>query len=659
MPRKTWGAVCALALTLTGIPAVTAAASPGPVDDLVVRGTLVATLGSGRDASGRPVETTGLGIRTEAGSVVRLDADASAAALTKARAGDTVRAVVDVPADVPVAALRGSRPDAPAGALTRAGELKARSVDVLQAAPVAAAPRAGAHAAYLVRVDDAAATGEFTLAEGRAAVSRGSAYWTRETGKIVNGLTVRGEATLTTSNVCAELANGDYFEVWERAQNLFPGVDASRAARTHLVVMVPRSCYDDGSIGWTGLATIGEKGLTSGGLVFLAADDAHTVSHELGHNFGLGHSNLEIGDADGPLEYLGVHSVMGASFSEGTTTYAPPVLDPAFRAVLDILPGSSVTAGSPGADTRVRAVSGKSPLSLRFVDQAGRTMYLELRDGGGNDAGAYYASPWAINPAYDLGRGVRFSTIVRDSRGVPTLVTLGGSSDGVVWATVHAGESVRSSSLGRTVAVRSISGGTAVVRFSTPAESRATMSKISVRYGRSTKVSVKVTGETKPQGVVQFYVGKKRVATAKVSSSGRATATLPASVRPGKQTVTARYSGDVMLAGSRAKRTVKVAKGLPSIKVTKATKVRKGSKATLTVRVGTVAGTRPYGTVRAKVGKKYVSKSAKIVRSGKYWVAKVRTSKLPRGKVALVYTPAKSTSKLLATRTVSSGYTAR
>src|SRR5699024_6295016 len=123
--------------------------------------------------------------------------------------------------------------------------------------------------------------------------------------------------------------------------------------------------------------------------------------------------------------------------------------------------------------------------------------------------------------------------------------------------------------------------------------------------------------------------------------------------------VTARYSGDVMLAGSRAKRTVKVAKGLPSIKVTKAAKVRKGSKATLTVRVGTVAGTRPYGTVRAKVGKKYVSKSAKIVRSGKYWVAKVRTSKLPRGKVALVYTPAKSTSKLLATRTVSSGYTAR
>ncbi|WP_129590625.1 Ig-like domain repeat protein [Sanguibacter massiliensis] len=658
MPRKTWGAVCALALTLTGIPAVTAAASPGPVDDLVVRGTLVATLGSGRDAAGRPVETTGLGIRTEAGSVVRLDADVPAAALVKARPGDTVKAVVGVPADVPVAALRGSRPDAPAGALTRAGDLKARSIDVLQAAPVAAAPRPGAHSAYLVRVDDAAATGEFTLAEGRAAVSRGSDYWTRETGKIVNGLTVRGEATLTTSNVCAELANGDYFKVWERAQKLLPGVDASRAARTHLIVMVPRSCYDDGSIGWTGLATIG-SGLTSGGLVFLAADDAHTVSHELGHNFGLGHSNLEIGDADGAIEYFGIHSVMGASSSEGTTTYAPPVLDPAFREVLDILPGSSVTAGSPGVDTRVRAVSGRSPLSLRFVDQAGRTIYLELRDGGGNDAGAYYASPWAIDPAYDLGTGVRFSTIVRDSRGVPSLVTLGGSSDGVAWATVHAGESVRSSSLGRTVMVRSISGGTAVVGFSTPAESRATMSKISVRYGRSTKVSVKVTGETKPQGVVRFYVGTKRVATAKVSSSGRATATLPASVRPGKQTVTARYSGDVMLAGSRAKRTVKVTKGLPSIKVTKAAKVRKGSKATLTVRVGTVAGTRPHGTVRAKVGKKYVSKSAKIVRSGKYWVAKVRTSRLPRGKVALVYTPAKSTSKLLATRTVSSGYTAR
>lgn len=656
MTHKIWGATCALALALAGIPAMTATAAPGQADGVVVRGTLVPTLGSGRDAAGRPVESTGLGVRTGSGAVVRLDTETSAAALGQAGPGDTVEAVVQVPEGVTAGALRGSRPDAPALALTRKGDLTAREVDVLRTAPVAAAPRPGVHSAYVVRVDDATATGEFTLAEGRAAVARGSAYWTRETGRIVNGIAVRGEATLTTTDVCADLAVDDYFAVWDRALELFPGVDASRD-RTHLVVMVPRSCFDEGWIDWTGLATIG-TGLSSGGLVLLAADDAHTVAHELGHNFGLGHSNIDLGDGSGAYEYLGVHSVMGASITDGETMYAPPVLDPAFRGVLGILPAAAVTAGTSG-DNRVRSVSGSSPLSLRFADKRNRTLYLELRDGRGADASAFYASPWAIDPSYDLGTGVRLSTIVEDDWGIPSLVTLGGTSGGVVRATARPSKSLRVPSLARTISVRSLSGGTAVVAMSGATTSRVAMSKLSMRYGRSTKVAVKITGETKPQGVVRFYVGSKRVATSKVSSIGWATATLPASVRPGKQAITARYSGDLMLAASSGKRTVTVAKGLPSIKVTKAANVRKGARATMTVRVGTVAGTKPYGTVRAKVGKTYVSTRAKVVRSGSHWVAKVRTSKLPRGTVKLVYTPSSSVSKLLATRTVSSGHVAR
>lgn len=660
MHRRTWSAACALALVVAGVPAIAAAAAPAP-EGVAVRGTLVATLGSGRDASGRPVETRDVAVRTGSGAFVQLEDASAQKVLGAARSGDTVEVVVDAPANLSFSALRSSSPDAPAAALTKAGELRARSLDVLAQAPTAAAPKAGTHSAYLVRVDDATATGEFTFEEGRTAVSRGGAYWKTETNGIVNNIVVRKEATLKTSDVCSEIADGadptgqSYFDVWERAENLFPGLDATRTARTHLVVMLPRSCFTDGSIAWIGLATIGD-GLTSGGLVFLAENDAHTTAHELGHNFGLGHSNLITGS--GAYEYGGTHSVMGAPPVDHTQ-FTPPALDPAYRKVLDILSSKSVTGGRPGVDTRLNAVTRSGVVTLRFSDNNGNLIYTELRDGSGRDSTSFYASSLAVGNSYDLGKGVRFSTIIPDDNGTPTLYTLGGTSDGVEWSVMHAGDSASLTSAARTIGVKSISGGVATIAFSAPKASSIKMSSLSMRYGRSTKVSVKVTGASKPQGYVRFYVGTKRVASARLSTSGRATATLPASVKPGKQAITARYDGDVMLAVSRAKKTVKVAKGKPSIKVTKASKVRKGSKATISVRVGTVAGTKPYGTVRAKVGSKYVSKSAKIVRSGKYWVAKVRTSALPHGTVKLVYTPSKKASKLLTTTTVSSGRTAR
>lgn len=659
MNRRTWGAACALALVGAVLPAVTAAAAPpGDHAAVAVRGTLVRTLGSGRDAVGRPVETSGVGVRTRAGEVLRLEPDASARALTGVHVGDTVEAVVEAPAGTGVAALRSSRTDAPAPGLGRAGELRARSVDVLAGAPVAAAPRAGVHSVYVVSIDDVTATGEHSLAEGRAAVARGADYWRTETGGIVAGMTVRGEATLATDDVCSELAAGGYFDVWDRAQRLFPGVDAARSARTHLVVMVPRSCGTDEHVGWTGLATIG-TGLTSGGLVLLVDDDAHTVAHELGHNFGLGHSNLEIGAGAVPEEYLGLHSVMGAAFADGVTPYAPPALDPAFREVLGILPTSSVTAGLPGVDTRLRAVASTGSLTLRFSEPGGRIVHAELRDGSGRDAGTFFASPGARGDRLDVGTGVRLSTVYADSLGTPTLLTLGSAIDGVDRATLRAGEQVRLRGTGRTVSVRSLSRGAAVVAFSATSSPTVSLAPVSVRYGRTTKVSATVTGASTPQGVVRFYVGSTRVASARVASGGRATATLPDDVRPGRHVLTARYDGDVMLAVARARRTVTVAKGRPTMTVTKASKVRAGARATLTVRVGTVAGTRPSGTVRAKVGSRDVSPATKVVRSGRAWVAKVRTTALPRGKVVLVYTPSRSASRLLTTTTAASGRTAR
>jgi len=613
MLRSLWCAVCTITLVVVGLPAAATVALPAPADPWA-GATIVRTLGSGRDAAGDPVETTGAALRTAAGDLVSLGG-----------AGGV-----------------GS------------GQLHGSSPDVL-ARPAAAAPRAGTHSAYLVRIDDAAATGEPTAAEGRAGIARGAAYWRAETGGIVDGITVRGEATLATDDVCSELRAQRYAELWARAEKLFRGLDALATPRTHLVVLVPSSCFDDGSIPWTGLATVG-AGLSSGGLVLLVDLDAHTVAHELGHNFGLGHANLvtELGYT----EYGGVHSVMGAP-PVGGVPFTPPALDPAYREVLGILPASAVTVGRPGVDTTIRAVTRTGVVALRFSDLEGTILYAELRDGSGRDEGTFYASEGAGGPGFDGGPGVRISALVPDANDTPTLLTVGHVSGGSERLTLRAGEHVVLASARRTVSVRSISGGRATLRFSAPSGAKVRLGDVSVRYGRRTKVSARVTASSVPQGTVTFFVGKRAVATARLDARGRATATLPADVRPGRRVVTARYEGDVMLAVSRARRTVKVAKGRPSLTVTKASKVRRGAAATLTVRVGTVAGTAPSGTVRARVGDRDVSRAAKVVRSGRSWVAKVRTRKLPRGKVRLVYTPARKVAGRLATTSVSSGRTAR
>ncbi|MGP7961264.1 Ig-like domain repeat protein [Sanguibacter sp. A247] len=668
MHRRTWAATCALALTLAGVPALTAAAAPAvtsparsaatatPHTSALVRGTLVATLGSGRDSEGRPVETRTLGVRTRGGDVVRLEPGTSSAVLDGARPGDLVAVRVGAPAGASVAELRASSADEPGRALTGHGELRAHTVRVLENAPTAAAaPKKGVHSAYLVRVDDAAATGEFTMAEGRAAVARGGAYWRTESGGIVSGLTIRGERTMVTADVCSEMSDGGYFDVWTRAQELFGDSLPSTAARMHIIVMLPRSCFTDGWIRWTGLATVG-AGLSSGGLVFLAEDDAHTVAHELGHNLGLGHANLVT--SEGVHEYGGVHSVMGAGTMSGTH-YAPPALDPGFQAALNILPAHRVTVGKPGAPTVLRTVSGTNARTLRFADGEGGLFYAELRDGSGRDARTFYASDEAYGPGYDHGTGVRFSTVQLDSQETPALYTLGGIADGIEWSTVRPGENVRLGVVDRVVSVTSMSAGSAVIAFSAPTASRAGLSKLSVRYGKKTRVTAKVTGGSAPQGVVKFFAGKRHVATGAVAADGRVSATLPANIRPGRQVITARYEGDVMLKVSRGKRTIKVAKGRTSLTVSKSSKVRRGAKATMTVRLATVAGTAPRGTVRAKVGSRYVSAPAKVIRSGSRWIAKVRTTALPRGKVKLVYKPSRSAGQRLTSVTVSSGRTAR
>lgn len=115
-------------------------------------------------------------------------------------------------------------------------------------------------------------------------------------------------------------------DIWDAAADALGFADAQAyldandgsGAVHHLVVYLPVGCFDDGR---TAVGTVGAA-VDAGGLSIVplgAGVDRVTVAHELGHNFGLGHANLDYCTKDAVVlgcdeyEYLDLFDVMGAS----------------------------------------------------------------------------------------------------------------------------------------------------------------------------------------------------------------------------------------------------------------------------------------------------------------------------------------------------------
>ncbi|SOC48976.1 Metallo-peptidase family M12B Reprolysin-like [Blastococcus aggregatus] len=178
----------------------------------------------------------------------------------------------------------------------------------------------------------------------------------------------------------------DPFALWAEVA-AHPLVGFTRGAGRHLLLYVPG--YPGQQPGCSyGLAELGSTPGT-GGYLLVRAAELSVMAHELGHNFGLGHSSAY--QCDGALDsgtcriraYYDLYDVMGVSWEQTGSLNAVQaarlgVLPPASRADVAVDGAAQTITLSPTSGrTGTRAV--------RLTDAGGGQHWLELRTASGRD----------------------------------------------------------------------------------------------------------------------------------------------------------------------------------------------------------------------------------------------------------------------------------
>lgn len=206
-------------------------------------------------------------------------------------------------------------------------------------------------------------------------------FWAAQShGAIRLGVTAKND-WITTSAGC-----GDPTALWAETA---AKVGFTPGPGRHLVVYVSSEPDDLAGCSY-GLGQVG-SGLGSGGSLYVRDTLPSLIAHELGHNWGLGHSSER--ECDGTLEsgscqtqpYRDYYDVMGASWEHVGS------LNAAQAAHLGVLPASAEQSFasdrvSVGGATLAPLSGSTGTRAVRLTDAAGADYWLEYRSASGQDA---------------------------------------------------------------------------------------------------------------------------------------------------------------------------------------------------------------------------------------------------------------------------------
>lgn len=231
-------------------------------------------------------------------------------------------------------------------------------------------------------------------AEILAKVSWVASYWKKQSNGVVTDITVpaaitRYTATATTEAGGCGLTGSDFSATVQEAAAAFPG--AAFGGTDQLLLLMPPSC-NVGST--TGRGTLpGRLSFANGYYSITKASPGifeWTLAHELGHNYGFGHSSLGPCSPGCASTYGDFYSVMGGVVSGKPL---PPVLGTVSRELQGVTdPGEVETVGGSATRTLLPRSATSGLRSLRVTDPGtGEVLRLDYRSGTGDDAGGYYA----------------------------------------------------------------------------------------------------------------------------------------------------------------------------------------------------------------------------------------------------------------------------
>ncbi len=497
--------------------------------------------------------------------------------------GAEVTLTVELP-DTAVAAATPASGDGPILSETQAANAATAAngpmtvIDVLSAHSVTAPTTKVTGSAYhQVYVVIATRPGAANLAPSESTaktlVEGAGQYWSSQTFGKVSGFTVAQTRTYTTSltkNQICDLSSTHSIErIWREAARQS---SYREGARKHLLVLT-EPCNPNGALG---VAEVGE-GLRTGGRIVVNDPSEHTVIHEFGHNFSLGHANLESVARDWVWDYMALFSPMSATVDAAIGTV--PSLDVAYQHELGVLPSGQLKTVVGSATVKLAPVSNaKGTRGALFYDPTtGQKTYLEYRSGTGFDTPSFYTNTNALSvyvSQFRYGAGVRVYTLDQDDpRTWNDTGTLAEPiSRSQFRTTLRQGERLQHPLSGYTITVSQLTATQATVRLSVPkASSSLTSKNVSTRYGTQPKFTVRLGSNAPAGGTITATVNGKKVGSAKVAAkpgTRKVTVKLSRNLAVGKHKVKFKYSGNAATKSSTHTRTLTVKKATPKAKIT-------------------------------------------------------------------------------------------